>query len=57
MLVADWSRSGRIIWCDVKPGIRSQLDSIINDPTYCDTADLRTFLIGKLNLLSSSKFK
>ncbi|CAH0397843.1 unnamed protein product [Chilo suppressalis] len=46
MLVTEWSRTGRVIWCNAKPVVKTQLDSVIQDPIYCDSDQLRRFLAG-----------
>ncbi|KAM3961068.1 sodium-independent sulfate anion transporter [Aphomia sociella] len=43
MLVAEWSKSGRVIWYNTRPAIKEQLDTVLHEPVYCDR-DLRFFL-------------
>lgn len=47
MLVMDWCRSGRVIFCDVKPAVKEQLSHVLQDAIYCDTDQLRTCLASK----------
>jgi hypothetical protein len=47
MLVSEWTPSGRIIWCNAKPVVKEQLNSVLQDPVYCDSDELRTYLLGK----------
>ncbi|CAH2037358.1 unnamed protein product, partial [Iphiclides podalirius] len=44
MLISDWSHDGCVIWCDVKPKIKDQLNSVLNDPIYCNYDQLGTIL-------------
>ncbi|XP_049869038.1 sodium-independent sulfate anion transporter-like [Pectinophora gossypiella] len=46
MLVAEWSRSGHIVWCNTRQVIKEQLNSIVDDPVYCDTDTLGLYLTG-----------
>ncbi|XP_060802818.1 sodium-independent sulfate anion transporter isoform X1 [Amyelois transitella] len=48
MLVSEWSRGGLIVWCDVRPTVRDQLDAMLPEPLYCDTQNLSSLLVGKL---------
>lgn len=47
MLIGEWSRSGRVIWCNARPVVKEQLDAVLHEPIYCDTENLRMFLTGK----------
>lgn len=49
MLVTEWSRSGSIVWCNAKPVIREQLESILNNAAYCDSEQLGVLLTSKYN--------
>ncbi|KAL4702129.1 hypothetical protein ACJJTC_016053 [Scirpophaga incertulas] len=44
MLVAEWSKNGRVIWCNAKPLVKKQLDNVIQEPIYCESNQLRMFL-------------
>ncbi|KOB70768.1 Sodium-independent sulfate anion transporter, partial [Operophtera brumata] len=44
MLVSEWSQSGRILWCNVRPLVKDQLSSVIYDPVCCDSDQLRSYL-------------
>ncbi|XP_045448685.1 sodium-independent sulfate anion transporter-like [Melitaea cinxia] len=45
MLVQEWSRNGRVVWCDASPNIKEQLNSVIQDPLFCDTEQLGLLLM------------
>ncbi|XP_064071938.1 sodium-independent sulfate anion transporter-like [Vanessa tameamea] len=45
MLVQEWSRNGRVVWCDASPLIKEQLNTVIQEPLYCDREQLGLFLI------------
>lgn len=45
MLVQEWSSNGRVVWCDVNSTIKEQLNSILEEPLYCDSSNLRIFLL------------
>lgn len=47
MLVQEWSRNGRVVWCDASSLIKEQLNSVLQEPLYCDNSDLRVYLLGK----------
>ncbi|XP_063361922.1 sodium-independent sulfate anion transporter-like isoform X1 [Cydia amplana] len=44
MLVAEWSRSGRVVWCDARPLVREQLSAVLPDAVFCDTQQLPVVL-------------
>nr|XP_021189016.2 sodium-independent sulfate anion transporter [Helicoverpa armigera] len=46
MLVMDWSRTGRVIWCDARQSVRDQLSSVLTDPIFCDSVQLKSLLSG-----------
>ncbi|VVC87142.1 unnamed protein product [Leptidea sinapis] len=45
-VVSEWSQDGIIIWCDVKPSIRKQLTTVMQEPIFCDSNQLPSILIG-----------
>lgn len=49
MLVSEWSNDGCVVWCDVKPNIKEQLNTVLNDPIYCNNDQLKTLLSSKYN--------
>ncbi|KAL0841340.1 hypothetical protein ABMA28_015052 [Loxostege sticticalis] len=46
ILVTEWSRTGRVVWCNAKPLVKEQLDSVLQEVVYCDSDDLKRFLCG-----------
>ncbi|XP_063825015.1 sodium-independent sulfate anion transporter-like isoform X1 [Ostrinia nubilalis] len=46
MLVSEWSRNGRVVWCNAKPLVKTQLDSVLQEVVYCNSEDLKRFLSG-----------
>lgn len=44
MLVQDWGRSGRVIWCNARPSVKDQLNSVMTEPIFCDSNQLKSFL-------------
>lgn len=46
MLVGEWSRGGRVVWCDTRPLVKEQLSSVIADPICCDKDQLLRILTG-----------
>ncbi|CAB3224267.1 unnamed protein product [Arctia plantaginis] len=54
MLVIDWRRSGRVIFCNVKPAVKEQLSHVLQDAIYCDTEQLRTCLASTINELHNT---
>nr|XP_037872785.1 sodium-independent sulfate anion transporter isoform X1 [Bombyx mori] len=49
MLVAEWSRGGRVFWCDANPLVKEQLLNVLQDPHFCDAEQLRILLAGTLS--------
>ncbi|XP_026724924.1 sodium-independent sulfate anion transporter-like [Trichoplusia ni] len=45
MLVLDWSKTGRVIWCDAKDTIKHQLTGVLPDPIFCEKSQLRAHMI------------
>lgn len=46
MLVQDWSRVGRVIWCNARPAVKEQLTEVLPEPIFCDSNQLKPFLKG-----------
>ncbi|XP_026317607.1 sodium-independent sulfate anion transporter-like isoform X2 [Hyposmocoma kahamanoa] len=44
MMVTEWSQSGSIVWCNAKPVIREQLESVLNNAAFCDSEQLGVLL-------------
>ncbi|XP_013143122.1 PREDICTED: sodium-independent sulfate anion transporter-like [Papilio polytes] len=44
MLVSDWSREGCVIWCDAKPAVQEQLNTVLQQPIFCSLDQLSTIL-------------
>ncbi|CAH0723330.1 unnamed protein product, partial [Brenthis ino] len=45
MLVQEWSRNGRVVWCDANSLIKEKLNSVLPEPLYCDNSNLRVYLL------------
>ncbi|VVC96684.1 unnamed protein product [Leptidea sinapis] len=53
-VVNEWSQDGIIIWCDVKPMIRKQLATVLQEPIFCDSSQLPSILIGLTTITHTS---
>ncbi|CAH0579317.1 unnamed protein product [Chrysodeixis includens] len=55
MLVIDWSRTGRVIWCNAKDSIKNQLKGVLTNPVFCTTKDLGSNMIVTTESQGSSE--
>ncbi|XP_045535570.1 sodium-independent sulfate anion transporter [Papilio machaon] len=44
MLVSDWSQEGCVIWCDAKHAVQEQLNTVLQQPIFCNLEQLSTIL-------------
>ncbi|XP_026724926.1 sodium-independent sulfate anion transporter-like isoform X2 [Trichoplusia ni] len=45
MLVSDWSKTGRVIWCDTREPIKNQLKGVLTNPIFCEKSQLRAHMV------------
>lgn len=49
MVVEEWSCSGRVIWCNAKPAVKAQLNTVLHDPIYYENDQLRVYLTSMVD--------
>lgn len=47
MLVIEWTRDGRVLWCDVRPTVKEQLSNVLMNPIFCNSDQLGILLTGE----------